>query len=197
MVSKPGAPATPLAARGRVLEAAARLLQATPLHQLTVAAISREAGVSRQTIYAHFEDSDDVAASVFITYAEKQFSPLRERILRRALDADSLEAVFWADIDAARAFFQEAAEDSGDVRAELADFILGSQRMRDYEQAIWLPVLTRFDDANLLRSDVDLPAVARWLSYQQALLVAHPDAQGDEAHVRRQVRRFVIEPVLG
>ena len=62
--------------------------------------------------------------------------------------------------------------------------------MRDYELAIWLPALERFAAAGVLRAGLDLDDAARWLSYQQTWLVAHPGALGPDE--RGHVRRFVI-----
>lgn len=188
---------SPIDTRGRVLDAAGRLLQQVPLRSLSIAAIARDSGLSRQTIYAYFDDADDVAASVFIGYAERTVSPARERVLRRRpLTLRGLESLFWADVDASLAFFGDGVEHDRSVRSEIAEFVLGSGRMRDYTQAIWLPVVLRFQEADVIDPARDASAVARWLGYQQTLLVAHPDSLGDRAAQRQDVRQFILEPLM-
>lgn len=162
-----------MSAQERILAAAADLLREEPLAHLTVAAVARGAGVSRQTVYTHFADADDIAASVFIAYAEEHFRPRRAR-------ARSLEGVFWGDVEAAREFF------AADLH-NIAAFMLGSERMRQYEVANWVPLLARFGVTG------DLEEKARWLSYQQTWLVAYPGALGTDE--RRYIKQYVLRRI--
>lgn len=180
--------------RGRILAAAAERLRSAPLAELTLSGVARTAGLSRQTVYQHFSDRDDLLAGVFIDFAEAQFTPAREKLLAGKLDAGALERVFWVDVEASRSFFA-GAEGEDAVRPAIADFILGSERMRAYELAIWVPVLERFAAAGVLRDGLDLEDLARWLSYQQTWLVVHPEALGSERDVKRLIRLFAIDPL--
>ncbi len=179
-----------------MLAAARDRLARAPLEELTLSGVARTAGLSRQTVYQHFRDRDDLLATVFIDFAESHFTPARERLLGGKLDADALEQVFWVDIEASRAFFADAGSADLAVRPGIADFILGSERMRDYEHSIWVPLLERFEAHGALREGLDLMDVARWLSYQQTWLVAHPGALGPDPDVRRMVRLFAIDPLF-
>lgn len=178
-----------------MLAAARERLRRAPLEELTLSGVARTAGLSRQTVYTHFSDREDLLATVFIDYAETHFAPARERLLAGKLDAAALERVFWADIEASRAFFADAGSADSAVRPGIGAFILSSERMRDYERSIWLPVLERFAAAGVLRDDLDLDDTACWLSYQQTWLVVHPGALGHDADARRMVRAFAIEPL--
>jgi AcrR family transcriptional regulator len=184
---------TALDARTRILAAARERLQGAPLGEVTLSGVARTAGLSRQTVYQHFADRDDLLASVFIDFAEARFAPAREELMAGALDADALEAVFWVDVEASRSFFS-GGDSAG--RPAIAEFILSSERMRAYEQAIWVPVLERFAAAGAVRAGLDLPRVARWLSYQQTWLVTHPALLGGEDAERAYVREFVVESLF-
>lgn len=183
--------------RARLLAAAAKRLQRAPLSELTLSGVARTAGVSRQTVYQHFSDREDLVVSVFIDYAERNFAPKRERAISGALDGEALERVFWVDVDAAREFFTDPDAADPSIRPAIAQFVLGSERMRAYTRDLWIPVLEKFAAAGTLRAAVDPATAARWLSYQQTWLVAYPQAlSSDPGEVRRLVREFALEPLL-
>ena len=192
----PPEPAVPSDARSRILAAARARVQHVSLEELTLAGVARSAGVSRQTVYSHFADRNDLAASVFIEFAEAHIEPARRQAMGERLDAAVLEAVFWADVEAAREFFGESAGQTSEVRSRIEDFILESPRMREYQQRAWVPVLERFADAGLLRAGVDPVDFAHWLTYQQTWLVTHPTALGDADAARHHIRVNVIEVLV-
>ena len=193
VTDRPAAESNPT--RDRILDAAARRLQNAPLDELTMSGVARTAGVSRQTMYEYFRDRDDLIASVFIAVAEERLVPRRARILDSDLSGDGLERVFWADIEASRAFFDVASDST--VRFGVAEFMLRSTRIREYEETMWLAVLERLAGAGTLAEGLVLSEVAHWLSYQQTCLVALPDGiDEEEAVVRHRIRRFVIDPLL-
>lgn len=181
-----------LDARTRILAAAVERLQGAPLDDLTLSGVARTAGLSRQTVYTHFSDRDDLLASVFIDFAETHFAPAREKLLKGRPGRGTLERLFWADVDAARAFFIGEGEP---VRPAIAEFILRSERMRAYEHAIWVPALERLAGAGVLRDGLDLGEAARWLSYQQTWLVTHPGVLGAPEVERSQAQSFVLDPL--
>jgi len=182
--------------RKQILAAAARRLKSAPLDELTMAGVARTARVSRQTLYQHFRDRHDLLASVFIAYAEEHLLPAHNRILDEDLSATGLERVLWADVEASRQFYAELDADRR-LRWTVADFMRRSPRMREYSQAMWLPLLRRLAAADVFRGGLDLVEVGRWLSYQQTWLVVAPEAiDPDPAIVRETIRRFIIEPLL-
>lgn len=183
--------------RERILQAAAKLLKQQPLSELTIASVARTAGLSRQTVYAHFDGRDDLLASVFIDTADKTMRPIRSRLLLGPKTAATLEAIFWADVTASREFFVEHPSASAEVRASIAEFIVSQPRMQDYLQEMWLPTLQLFTEAGVMRPDLDAAETARWLSYQQAWLVAYPQALGGDSQAHGYVRRFVIDVIAG
>lgn len=186
-------PAALTSTRDRILAAAADRLRSAPLVELTLASVARHAGLSRQTVYQHFRDREDLLVSVFVAYAEAHLAPTRSRALRGRLTVATLERIFWADVDAARSFFEDVADRDSSVRVGIAEFILESERMREYELSIWAPVLEAFQSAGVLSADLAVQDVARWLSYQQTWLVAHPGRLADD---RRLIRSFLLAPLV-
>jgi AcrR family transcriptional regulator len=186
------APDVPNPTRDRILEAAAERLRRAPLMELTLSGVARSAQLSRQTAYQHFRDRDDLVASVFVAYAEQHLVPAHRRLSDGRLGLAALERLFWADVAAARSYFGEGELDAA-VRTSIADFILGSPRMRDYQRDLWVPTLERFRAAGVLVERPGLEALERWLSYQQTWLVAHPAALDDE---RALVRELLLRPLL-
>lgn len=186
----------PTSTRDRILAAAERRLRSAPLDELKLAAVARSAGVSRQTLYEYFRDRDDLVASVFVAQAEARLVPRRQEIIDEDPTAKGLERVFWEDIEVSRAFFADV-DPASPVRWGVADFMLRSERMREYERTMWRSVLERLAGEGVLATGLDLDAAARWLAYQQTWLVIAPKAiDEDEKAIREHVRRFVIAPLL-
>jgi AcrR family transcriptional regulator len=78
--------------RGRLLDAAARLLGETGYGNLSASAVARAAGVAQPTFYVHFRDKDDLLR----TLGEERIGALRARLRaarERVLKGEGIDAV--------------------------------------------------------------------------------------------------------
>ena len=76
--------------RDRILETAARMVAEQGIAAVTMAAVARESGVSRQMVYLHFSNRAGLFSAV--THHMDERAGLRERF-QRALDLEPVEAL--------------------------------------------------------------------------------------------------------
>lgn len=123
--------------RATILHAADRVLADTPLHELKVAAIMREAGVARGTFYAYFESKFDVVVALMDAVMEDMYDLLKPYVERRP------------GVDAATAIRQVLTDSANLWHRHGALF----RATHDHRHAVpelkeqWLRVTERFTDA--------------------------------------------------
>lgn len=64
--------------RSDIVDAAYRLLQEAPIHDLSYATVAEELGVATRTVYRHFPTKDDLAAAVAERHIARVVGPARE-----------------------------------------------------------------------------------------------------------------------
>ncbi len=154
------------AVRERILGAAWAMIEAGRLSELTMAAVAKDAGVSRQTVYVQFGTR---AGLLVALVRERDLANPRGRQLARALEtADPVAALagltrvlarWWRDIHPiAQALYAASLTDEG-ARAAWED------RMA-HMQALTEPIVRRLDDAGLLAPGWDVPLARDWLAAQ-------------------------------
>jgi hypothetical protein len=79
----------------------------------------------------------------------------------------------------------------------MAELVFGSDKMARARQKFWLPVLERYTQAGVVRSDINPADAVRWLTYQQFWFLTHPTALcGSEDELDGYVRQFIVPALL-
>ncbi|WP_280298797.1 TetR/AcrR family transcriptional regulator [Nocardia neocaledoniensis] len=157
--------------RAAVLDAATRLLATHP--DAGMAAIAAEAGVTRQTVYAHFASRDELVDAVITHTTERAVAAMREADLDSGPAREALLrmlAVGWR-------FFRVAP---------LAHHVGAFARQRDEDRQ--LPVndrLLRLIRRGQQAGEFDDTPSAAWLA---AAIVAVSHAAGDEVRAGRMAQ---------
>ena len=136
------------ARRAAILEAAERVLERTPVHELSVAQIISEAGVARATFYAYFESKYEVIAALMDSVMVQMYDLLLP-YAQRADDVSPRNALTEVLTESARLWHRHAVvfratHDHRHAVPELA------------EQ--WLRVTEQFTDAVAAEIDRDIHA---------------------------------------
>lgn len=139
------------ATRAAILDAALRLLEGHGYHAVGLAAVGREAGVSRQAIYLHFGSKANLLKALVDDLNEKYVFPTFER-------CGVWESA--SGIDALNAYVEVVALTTPPILA-VANAVDVARRSDPEAEAIWqLPTRGRYSDC--LR-------IARWLALDGTL----------------------------
>jgi len=164
-----------LRTRGRVLHAAAELLGRDGSDGTTIAGIAQEAGVSTSTMYALFDDVDDVAVQLVLKQAE-------DVLARRAGTAEpGLERV----VDRLRGVAEFLAARHSYAGPYAARLVAGATPADDALLASVLDALTVARQDGALRDGVELDDAARALLVLLASSLLSGIADGPERAVER------------
>lgn len=97
------------------------------------------------------------------------------RVAANEPTAGNLVRLFEAELDEAMKFqFFDSMLDPN-VAPRMAELVCsGSQAMFDERNRTWFPILQRYVDAGIVRSNLDFAAAVRWITYQEFWLLTHP-----------------------
>ena len=186
----PGRPKDP-GKRLAILEAAKKLFPRQGYDATSMDAIAAEAGVSKLTVYSHFNDKESLFSAAVTERCEEQLphatfelgpdsGPIRARLGEIALRCHALvnseEAIQLHRMMAARAH--------ADVRLAQLFFEAGPSRLLGEFETL----LVRADAAGLLRVEHPRQAaehffcLVKGLSHMQVLIGARPPLSTDQAH---------------
>ena len=182
--------------RARILEVSTALLARFTVSKFTMEDVARAAGIARQTIYKHFNGKDDLLIELFVQQMDQKQHP----VLRRLDEPPSPEALltlFMAELSLARSYtlYNEVLDPV--LAPRMAELVFGSEKLVTCRESFWLPVLTRYEAAGVLRPGLDHRAVVRWVTYQQFWLLTHPTVLcDDDETLTDYVREFVVAALL-
>jgi AcrR family transcriptional regulator len=154
------------------------------------------AGVSRPTVYRHFDDRDTLIRGVVMR---------RSRALSgRAVKFIRTQPTFEDQIVEGLLFLVEKGRKDPFVRllvtpehVELATRILGGNSAPvELTYEMWEPILAEARDRGDLRADLDIRAICRWLTYLIILLLGRYDIEDNVADQREMLRTFVVPAFL-
>ncbi|WP_225869069.1 MULTISPECIES: TetR/AcrR family transcriptional regulator [unclassified Nocardioides] len=181
------------ATRERILEVAPEVLRRFTLAKFGMEDVARGAGIARQTVYKHFSSRDELLIAMYVREMLENQAPRMVPVVDRPPSPDNLLDVFMTELELARHYpwFDESSEQS--MAPRLAEMIFRSETLMQTREAIWFPILERYEAAGVLRPDLDFAATVRWLTYQKFWLLFHPDVLcPDDEERRLYVRRFII-----
>jgi AcrR family transcriptional regulator len=180
------------AARAKLMDAAEACFDRYGVAKTTMDDIAKMAGVSRPTVYRHFEDRDGLILAVVMRRSRQ--------LIDRAVKFISKQGTFEDRLVEGLLFLVEKGRKDPFVRllvtpehVDLATRVLGSSNLPvDLTYEMWEPILTEARDRGELRDDLDFRAISRWLTYLIILLLGRLDIEEDVAGQREMLRTFVV-----
>lgn len=185
------------ATRDRILAVAPELLRRFTLSKFSMEDVARGAGIARQTIYKHFSSRDDLLTTMFVNEMLENHAPKMAELVSLPPSAENLLDIFMTELSLARAYslFDEVLDPS--VAPKMAELVFRSERITTAREQIWFPILERYRDHGVLRTELDFAATVRWITYQQYWLLTHPTVLCDDDQVLRTlVKDFLIAALV-
>jgi AcrR family transcriptional regulator len=133
--------------------------------------IAEQAGLSRPTIYYHFEGKRDLVLEVLVRRGAQLHEMISQEI---AYKPATVDLIVLANQRAIELTLQDsvarqlASSESEHLTAEL----LESDAMRPIHEAFWLPLLRAAAEAGELRTDLDFHQIITWMVFLQFSLVS-------------------------
>jgi AcrR family transcriptional regulator len=182
--------------RARILEVSTALLARFTVSKFTMEDVARAAGIARQTIYKHFNGKDDLLIELFVQQMEQNQHPVLRR-LDEPPSSDALVTLFMTELGLARTYTLYSQVLDPVLAPRMAELVFGAGKLVACRESFWLPVLSGYEAAGVLRPGLDHRAVVRWLTYQQFWLLTHPTVLcPDDETLMGYVREFVIAALL-
>jgi AcrR family transcriptional regulator len=180
------------ATRGRILRAAGLCFDRHSIRLTTMDEVARLAGVSRQSIYRHFQNKEELVAAV----SEQGARRITEAVRRAASHAPDGRS----KVVAAIMTCVEQLVTDPQIR-EMIEIDYRALMMRSARPEIvaavtdrWTPILQAAMADGALRPDLELDAAISWLTDVQLLLGMRIIALGETLEaVRREVEIFVMD----
>ena len=191
-----GVPADAQAARDHFLNAAEACFDRYGIAKTTMDDIAQMAGVSRPTVYRHFDDREALILEVILRRAKALVARAQKQILKQKTFEDRVVEGLMMLINVGRKdpFVQLLVNPD---QMGLAHQMFGaSSAAVDLTFEMWEPILAEARDNGDLRPDVDLREVAEWFTYVELVLVGRVDLAADVTKEREMVRKFVLPALL-
>jgi AcrR family transcriptional regulator len=183
-----------LETRDRILQAAGATLARFGLSKLTLEDVARAAGVTRQSIYRYFSGKDDLIMELFVAEMEQTHYPVLRDVAKGKPSAETLVRLVLKEIELARGYALYDDLLAPGAVARMAELTFGSEKFTGACEALWVPILERYEQARVVRPGLDHRAITRWLIYQQFWLVTHPTVLTDDP---KTVEMYVRECIVG
>lgn len=183
--------------RQRILAAAAAVLAELPLAKLTMDDVARSAGIARQTIYKHFANRDEIVVSLFVNEIQERHVPALQALHAQKIDGEQLTTIFLTQIGLANQWVLLDRTFKPTSAPRVAEMVLSSEQLAACNAELWTPILEDYQQAGVLRPEVDIARAIHWLTYQSVWLLSHPDALTRDPDDRRAyVRTFLFGALL-
>jgi AcrR family transcriptional regulator len=180
----------------RILDAAERCFEVSGLRRASMVQVAAAAGLSRRTLYNHFENKADLVAAFVERQARRAYGAASAKLDRATAPDRLLEEAELALLRASRSrrytriLLDPAAFDL------TAEVIRGSERIRSIARNYWMPCLDAIAAAGRLRPGLDRQRAVDWLQLLHLMVVAHPELFGDGQELRRIYADFVTPGIL-
>jgi AcrR family transcriptional regulator len=161
------------------------------INKTTMDDIAKMAGVSRPTVYRHFDDRDTLILAVVMRRSRQLIDRAQKFIRKYPTFEDQLVEglLFMVDKGRKDPFVRMLVSPE---HMDLANQILGASAAAvDLAYEMWEPILVEARDRGDLRPDLDLRSIATWITYLTLLLVGRSDIEPDVSAQREMLRTFV------
>jgi AcrR family transcriptional regulator len=183
-------------AKRRLLEAAFRCFTREGVTRTTLADVAREAGVSRPTVYKHFNDRDGIVRALLLSAAPAFTGRLAAHVVvARSLEEGLVEALAFC--------FRELPNDPlfgvlfrDEAALRTSRLVLSSPEILEATAALLAPVVDAARQTGRLREGLEVVDIVEWsirflFSYA---LVPSPRHRGEEA--MRSLAEQLLVPAL-
>lgn len=191
-----GVPANAQEAREHFLNAAEACFEKYGIAKTTMDDIAQMAGVSRPTVYRHFDDRESLILAVILRRAQALVAKAQKQILKQKTFEDRLVEGLMLLVNVGRKdpFVQLLVNPD---QMGLAHQMFGaSSAAIDLTLETWRPIFEEARESGELREDVDFREMAQWLTYVELVLVGRVDLAADVTNERDMVRKFVLPAFL-
>ena len=183
--------------RARIMEAAAELLPRFTIAKLSMEDVARAAGIARQTVYKHFRSKDELVAEIIAAELRANHAPLMRDLARHKATSRRFVELFMAQLDVGRQFPLIDPVLDPLIAPRMAELIFGMPVILQALEEIWLPILGKYADAEVLRHGLDHRQIVRWITYQQFWLITHPEVLAkNDTELEMYVRQFMLSGLL-
>lgn len=180
--------------RRRILDAACRCFDRHSIRHTSMEEVARESGMSRQTIYRHFQAKEELVAAVARLKAEGVTDLVRERIRDEADSRGRIVGAIVACVEKLVTDRQMREMIEGEYkqlmqRAERPDVV-------ETVHERWYPILQPAIADGTVRADVDLDLMISWLTDIEMLLAMRVIVFGQSLdETRRETELFVMNGI--
>jgi AcrR family transcriptional regulator len=153
--------------------------------------IAKMAGVSRPTVYRHFNDRDTLILAVVMRRSRQLIERAQKYIRKYASFEEQLVEglLFMVDKGRKDPFVGLLVTPA---HMDLVNQILVSSTAAvDLAYEMWEPILAEARERGDLRPDLDFRAIATWITYLTLLLIGRGDIEPDVNAQRELLRTFV------
>jgi len=179
------------AAREFLMDAAESCFDRYGIGKTTMDDIAKEAGVSRPTVYRHFDDRDTLILAVVVRRSRQLIERAQKYIRKyKSFDEQLVEGLmFMVDKGRKDPFVGLLVTPA---HMDLVNQILvGSTAAVDLAYEMWEPILVEARERGELNPDLDFRAIATWITYLTLLLIGRGDIEPDVGSQRELLRTFV------
>ncbi len=180
--------------RRRILDAACRCFDRDSIRHTSMEEVARESGMSRQTIYRHFQAKEELVAAVARVKAQSVTDLVRERIegvtdSHRRIILAIVACVEKLVTDRQMREMIEGEYKQLMARAERADVV---ETVRER----WYPILRPAIADGTVRRDVDIDVMVSWLTDIEMLLAMRVIVLGHSLEdTQRETELFVMNGI--
>lgn len=173
------------------MDAAERCFDQYGIGKTTMDDIAKMAGVSRPTVYRHFDDRDTLILAV-VMRRSRQLIERAQKYIRKynTFEEQLVEGLmFMVDKGRKDPFVGLLVTPA---HMDLVNQILvGSTAAVDLAYEMWEPILIEARERGELNPDLDFRAIATWITYLTLLLIGRGDIEPDVGSQRELLRTFV------
>lgn len=181
--------------REKILEAAARCLVHFGLSKTTMHDVSRQAGVSRASVYRYFADRNELIEAAIRRQALSFLEDNLERLRRWPTFGERLVEGITDDVSRGvadplmRLVSEEPAE---------ASSLIGRPRLYgELTYLLWEPVLADAQESGDLRAGLEPTDVANWIARLEVMFMSQfEETAAAKEEIRGCVRTFVVPAIV-
>lgn len=179
----------------RVLRAAYACFDCKGIARTTIEDISREAGISRPTLYKYFAGKEAILDEISRRETFAVNAEVRRNLVRHEEFADFLTGVLLLVVrTASRNPYIRRVTESRDYQLHSME---RESPMFRLQREWWHGMLRHAAEREELATDLDEEEIVTWLTYAQSLLLNYIENPSlNDAALIRMIRRFVVEPLL-